>query len=86
MAVISASCHPNPSSGALTFSVHSENAEKGCIALFSPNGVRLLAHDVLLTVGEQEINLPEAAQLPNGVYTWKVLYSGNQAQGHWVKQ
>ena len=86
MAVISASCHPNPSSGALTFSVHSENAVKGRIALFSPNGVRLLAHDVLLTVGEQEINLPEAAQLPNGVYTWKVLSSGNQAQGHWVKQ
>jgi len=84
--VISASCHPNPSSGALTFSVHSVNAGKGRIALFSPNGVRLLAHDVLFTVGEQEINLPEAAQLPNGVYTWKILTSGTQAQGHWVKQ
>jgi len=83
---ISASCHPNPSSGALTFSVNSTSAGKGRIALFSPNGVRLLAHDVLFTAGQQGINLPEAAQLPNGVYTWKVFSSGTEAQGHWVKQ
>jgi len=83
---ISASCHPNPSSGVLTFSVLSANAGKGRIALFNPYGVRVLVHDVSFTVGEQEINLPEAAQLPNGVYTWKVFSGGAQAQGHWVKQ
>jgi len=79
-------CHPNPSSGELTFSVNAEKSGKGRIALFNPYGVRLLARDVAFTLGQQEISLPEAAQLPAGVYIWKVVSNGVKAQGHWVKQ
>lgn len=83
---LTASSRPNPSSGQLTFSVKAPEPGKARIALYSPFGVRVLAQDVLLTAGEQEIDLPEAAQLPAGVYVWKVLSRGNKLQGHWVKQ
>jgi len=84
--VLSVNCHPSPSSGALTFSVKSAKAGKGRIALFSPFGVRVLAQDVTLSAQEQEFSLPEAAQLPAGVYVWKINSNGAKAQGHWVKQ
>ncbi len=79
-------CHPNPSSGELTFSINAEKAGKGRIALFNPYGVRLLARDVAFILGKQEISFPEAVQLPAGVYIWKVVSSGAKAQGHWIKQ
>lgn len=83
---LTASCRPNPSSGQLTFSIKAPEPGKTRIALYSPFGVRVLAQDVLLSAGEQEIDLPEAAHLPAGVYVWKVLSRGNKLQGHWVKQ
>lgn len=81
-----ANCRPNPSSGDLTFSINAANVGKGRIALYSPFGIRVLARDVVFTTGEQEISLPEAIQLPAGVYVWKVIAKAAKVQGHWVKQ
>jgi hypothetical protein len=82
-----ASVHPNPGTGDLHFSVESATAAKARISLYSPYGARVLVREVDLQKGAQECSLPEAAQLPAGVYLWKVhTKNGERVQGHWVKQ
>ncbi|MBK8192456.1 MAG: hypothetical protein IPK76_04395 [Lewinellaceae bacterium] len=82
-----ASVHPNPGSGDLHFSVESDKAARARLSLFGPYGARVLVREVDLQKGMQEFSLSEAAQLPAGVYLWKVhTKSGERVQGHWVKQ
>ncbi len=84
--LLRASVQPNPASGAAVFKVQAAQAGKGRIALFGPFGSRIFIRDVRLDVGEQEFSVPEVAQLPAGIYIWKVYVNGEKAQGHLVKQ
>ncbi|GAB4488823.1 MAG: hypothetical protein OHK0019_05680 [Saprospiraceae bacterium] len=85
-AALWAECRPNPSGGEVTLKVQSAKSGKGRIALFGPYGNRVFVRDVALDGGEQEFAVPEVAQLPAGVYIWKVYAHGEKTQGHLVKQ
>jgi hypothetical protein len=79
-------CQPNPTNGAVTLAVQSNQSGKGRIALFGPFGVRYLSKDVEIGEGSQVFDLPEVAQLPAGVYVWKVYAFDTKLQGRLVKQ
>ena len=81
-----ASIRPNPTSSEAILSVQASKAGKGRIALFDAFGRRLSMRDIMLTEGQQDIQLQEVAQLPLGVYLWKIYSNGVKAQGHLVKQ
>ncbi len=83
---LQAECRPNPTGGEVTFRVLSARPGKGRIALFGPFGNRVFVRDVMLDGSEQEFVVPEVAQLPAGVYIWKVYAGGQKTQGHLVKQ
>ena len=83
---LQAECRPNPTGGEVTFRVLSARPGKGRIALFGPFGNRVFVRDVMLDGSEQEFAAPEVAQLPAGVYIWKVYAGGQKTQGHLVKQ
>ncbi|MEZ4927271.1 MAG: cohesin domain-containing protein [Saprospiraceae bacterium] len=82
---LAAVCHPNPGVNELNISVESPLETKARIALFGPFGNRVIMRDVQLSIGNQEIHIPEVASLPAGVYSWKLYFKGHKAQGHWVK-
>lgn len=81
-----ASIRPNPSAGGATLVVQALKAEKARVALSDAFGRRVFMREVLLCEGQQEIPLPEVAQLPTGVYVWKVYTPSLKTQGHLVKQ
>ena len=83
---LQASLRPNPTLGDVTLLVESLKAEKGRIALYDAFGRRLFMRELMLQEGRQDIPLQEAAQLPTGVYTWKVYTQSLDAQGHLIKQ
>lgn len=81
-----ASVRPNPGAGALHFDIMSDKSAKARISLFGPYGTRVLVREIDLEKGAREFALPEAAQLPAGVYIWKVhTKTGDRVQGHWIK-
>lgn len=81
-----AECRPNPTSGEAALTVWAPEAGRGRLALFGPFGNVVLLREVSLTPGEQSFPLPEAAQLPAGVYVWRVLTPNGSTWGHLVKQ
>ncbi len=81
-----ASLRPNPTLGDVTLEVQSLKAEKCRIALYDAFGRRIFLRELMLQEGHQDIPLPEATQLPTGVYIWKVYTQSLQAQGHLIKQ
>lgn len=83
---LQASCRPNPTSGEVVFSVETEQAGKGRIALFGPYGNRVWVRDMPLNSGKQDIPVSDIAGLPAGVYVWKVYAGGKKVQGHLIKQ
>ena len=83
---LQASIHPNPTVGDATLVVQARKAEKARIALSDAFGSRLFMRELLLEEGRQNIPLPEVAQLPGGVYVWKVYTPNFKTQGHLVKQ
>ncbi|HRI60591.1 MAG TPA: T9SS type A sorting domain-containing protein [Saprospiraceae bacterium] len=82
-----ATCLPNPTTGDVTFQIRADHAEKGRLALFSSFGQLVFMHNVQIEAGEQTFTAPGIADLPAGVYAWKVwTQSGEKVQGHLVKQ
>jgi len=81
---LSAVCSPNPTAGAVQFTIVSEQTDKGRIALFNPLGQRVFVRDFSLEPGEQNISVPETAHLPKGVYIWKVYGGDEKVQGHLI--
>jgi hypothetical protein len=84
--MLKATCSPNPTNGAASLSVQSAKAGKAKIAVFGPFGNRLIARDVDLIEGTQVFDIPEVAQLPAGVYNWKVFTTEHKSVGRLVKQ
>jgi len=85
-AALQATCHPNPASGETQLTLRSDRAGHARIGLYDAFGKRECEREVTLTAGEQTFALPQSAQLPAGVYFWKVLTPWAKAQGHWIKQ
>ncbi|HMX39467.1 MAG TPA: hypothetical protein PKD78_04035 [Saprospiraceae bacterium] len=84
---LQASCSPHPDSGLPTCHVLSARSSKARVWLRNAEGRRLLHRDVLLSAGvPQDVVLTEVAQLPAGIYLWKVTQSGERAEGHWIKE
>lgn len=85
-ASLRAECRPNPTSGEAALTVWAPEASRGRLALFGPFSNMVLLREVSLLPGEQSFPLSEAAQLPAGVYIWRVLTPNGSAWGHLVKQ
>lgn len=84
--VLQAAIHPNPGSGEAMLHLLTPKEGKARIALLDAFGRRLVMRDVPITEGQQDIPLPETANLPAGVYIWKVYSNGLKVQGNWIKQ
>ena len=83
-ASIRVSCYPNPAIDKVQFSIESTRDEPGRIALFNALGQRVWVQDVPLTTGQQTLTVDAAAQLPRGVYIWKVYGGENKIQGNLI--
>ena len=84
---LKASCTPNPTSGTAALNIQSTTAGKARVWLFNAAGGRVLMRDVVLSADTpQDVALPEVAQLPAGVYLWKVAMSGERVEGRLVKE
>ncbi|MFN4257377.1 MAG: hypothetical protein ACK4Q5_20445, partial [Saprospiraceae bacterium] len=84
---LSASCRPNPTSGAVSFAVQTLSAQTVRVSIFSAWGHRHIVKDVALPAGGGEIEVPELAALPAGVYLWDVrLDPREKVKGRLVKE
>jgi hypothetical protein len=84
---LKASCSPNPTNGAASLRAESAKAGKARFWLLDASGRRLLLRDVVLEADTpQELALPELAQMPAGVYLWKLSLSGERVEGRLVKE
>lgn len=84
---LKATCAPNPTSGSAALNIQSTTAGKARVWLFNAAGGRVLMRDVVLSADTpHEVALPEIAQLPAGVYLWKVAMSGERVEGRLVKE
>ncbi|MCC6461088.1 MAG: hypothetical protein IT260_11495 [Saprospiraceae bacterium] len=83
---LKAVCQPNPTTGTAQLKVHADRAGSARLAIFGPFGRREWMKEVELNPGEQIFEIPEVAQLPAGVYFWKVLAPWGKTQGHLIKQ
>ncbi len=79
-----AECLPNPAGDEARLIVRSDHATKARLAIFGPFGQRHWMQEATLAEGEQSFELP-IAQLPAGVYFWKVLTPRAKVQGHLIK-
>jgi large repetitive protein len=86
VASLQAFVQPNPTAGGSSLTIQAIKAEKCRIALYDVLGRRLFVREIQLIEGTQDIPLPETAELPNGVYLWKVITNTLKVQGHLVKQ
>lgn len=77
---------PNPSAGAISMKIHAPKAGKARLMFFSPFGVRVLVQNLTLESGDQQIQVPEFASLPAGLYKWVLLAAGEKTDGHVVKE
>lgn len=84
-ASFSAACLPNPGAGAPVFRVETSTPRPARLLLFDAAGAPLHIKVWSLQSGEQTMTLSEAANLPAGVYVWKILSEGEKAQGFWIK-
>ena len=84
--LLQANLHPNPTTGDVMLNVQAPRSDKARIALFDAFGRQLFMREFLLTEGRQDIPLPEVAQLPAGVYLWKLFTPSLKSEGHLVKQ
>jgi hypothetical protein len=78
--------HPNPTTGAATFTIKAEKTMKGRIRLFGAYGNSILERNAIFEAGQQDITIPEIKNLPAGVYLWKVYGDDIQTHGHLIKQ
>lgn len=84
---LKASCSPNPTNGAASLRAESAKAGKARFWLLDASGRRLLLRDVVLEADTpQDIALPELAQMPAGIYLWKMSFSGERVEGRLVKE
>jgi hypothetical protein len=87
--LVNASVHPNPTSGITTMTIITSPAFKetnGGVYLYDAFGSQLLRRDINFVKGTQLIEIPETANLPAGVYFWKLNGVEASLQGHLIKQ
>ncbi|MEQ1747537.1 MAG: cohesin domain-containing protein [Saprospiraceae bacterium] len=78
-------CRPNPTASGTVLAVHAPWDGQGRVALFDAFGKLVFMRKVEFVAGDQDVHMPEAADVPPGVYIWKVFASGQKAVGHLVK-
>ncbi len=83
---IEVTCFPNPTSGTVNFSLTAKHAENVRLALFGPFAGRVWVQDIELQAGTRQVTVPELADLPAGVYIWKLYAKDSKLQGHLIKQ
>lgn len=85
--VLRAECAPNPSSGAVTFTLGMPTDAKASVWVFNAYGVRQYYREISLSSGQDlSLSVPEAAQWPSGVYVWKVKSGKARAEGRLIRQ
>ena len=87
LALLEASCVPNPTTGETSMVIESAQIGKARVFLFNAFGARVGYHEVALLRGRNQIALPESAAWPAGVYSWLVMLGTERAsEGRLVKQ
>ena len=83
---LTADFYPNPFSGVPVLEVSADNAGPATLWLFNAFGVRVAYREVALAKGDNTFALEEVADLPAGVYIWKVKTPGFKTGGVAVKR
>jgi hypothetical protein len=78
-------CRPNPTASDAVLAVHAPEDGQGRVALFDAFGKLVFMRKVDFVAGGQDVQMPEAAGVPPGVYIWKVFALGQKIAGHLVK-
>jgi hypothetical protein len=80
-------CQPNPSAGAVTFDVLAlPQPRRAQLAVFDAFGRRMWWRDLGKETGPLQINVPEAAAWPAGVYHWELRFDKQRSNGTFVRQ
>lgn len=83
---VAVACLPNPASGAVTLRLEATSEKRAALSVFSAFGVRKFYKELDLSAGANDLNIPEAANWPAGVYVWKAKFGKNRLQGTFIKQ
>jgi hypothetical protein len=84
--VLSVSCSPNPSSGAVELSLLAKAPAAARVSVFGPYGVRVFYRELQLGKGNNNLPVQEAASWPTGIYTWHVQIGKENLSGRFVRQ
>ncbi len=80
-------CHPNPSPGEVIFDIVAlPQPSRAQLAVFDAFGRSIWHRDLAKETGPMQINVPEAASWPNGVYHWELRFDKQQSTGTFVRQ
>jgi hypothetical protein len=82
---LEANVFPNPGTDRLQFRITSNAPQKARLMLTDGFGRMLRMQMVELASGESVFSMNDLADLPKGVYVWKVLTPAGKTSGHWVK-
>jgi hypothetical protein len=79
-------CAPNPVTNVARFQVESPSAKAVSLWVFNALGIRTYYRELSIPAGTTELSIPEAAQWPAGIYTWKVKAGKEKRQGQFVRR
>lgn len=78
-------CSPNPVTDAAHLRIQSPSEQAISIWVFNALGIRTYYREMYIAAGGTEVSIPEAAQWPAGIYTWKVKSGKQKRQGQFVR-
>ena len=80
-------CHPNPSPGEVIFDIVAlPQPHRARLVVFDAFGRSIWHRDLAKETSPIQINVPEAAFWPNGVYHWELRFDKQKSLGTFIRQ
>ncbi|GEM_PF-1436950 len=79
-------CTPNPVTDAATLRIQNPEQRTMSVWVFNALGVRTYYREILAPAGATEVTIPEVANWPSGIYTWKVKSGKDKLQGQFIRR
>jgi len=80
-------CRPNPSPGEVVFDIVAlPQPRRAQLTVFDAFGQRVWWRDLGKETGPLQVNVPEAASWPKGVYHWELRFDKQKSSGTFIRQ
>lgn len=82
----SVACAPNPVTDMATLRIQNPEQQAMSVWVFNALGVRTYYKEIVASAGMTEVTIPEVANWPSGIYTWKVKSGKDKLQGQFIRR